>query len=46
MKNQDAIKHTEEISMLSGAPNGLEVSNLNLGKELLVLLSITSLNTG
>ena len=33
MKNQDAIKHAEEISMLSGhAPNGLEVGNLNLEK--------------
>ena len=33
MKNQDAIKHAEEISMLSGhKPNGLEGSNLNLEK--------------
>jgi len=33
MKNEDAIKHAEEISMLSGhAPNGLEVGNLNLEK--------------
>ena len=33
MKNEDAIKHAEEISMLLGhAPNGLEVGNLNLEK--------------
>ena len=35
MKNQDAIKPAEEISMLLGhAPNGLEVSNLNLEKQI------------
>ena len=32
MKNQDAIKHAEEISMLLAAPNRLKVSNLNLEK--------------